>query len=149
MRAVVQRVTESSVTVDGEIIGRIGTGFLVLLGVETEDTEDDAGYMADKIAGLRIFNDRDGKFNLALNDVGGSVLIISQFTLLGDGRKGRRPSFVHAARPEQAIPLYELVIQRLRSCGLHVETGVFGAHMDVHLVNDGPVTILLDSKKVF
>lgn len=130
-------------------MGEIGLGFLVLLGVETEDTERDAEYVAGKIGGLRVFNDEDGLFNLSIHDVGGAVLVISQFTLLGDCRKGRRPSFVHAARPETATPLYESVVRRLRDQNLEVATGSFGAHMDVHLVNDGPVTLLIDSKKEF
>lgn len=149
MRAVVQRVTEASVTVDGSVIGEIGHGLLVLLGVSTDDAEDDAAQIAKKIAQLRIFNDDEGKFNLSLEDVGGSVLLVSQFTLLGDARKGNRPSFIHAARPEQATPLYEAVAQHLRDRGVNVQTGEFGAHMDVRLINDGPVTILLDTKKLF
>lgn len=149
MRAVVQRVSESSVTVDGERVGHVGHGLLVLLGVEVDDTEQDADVLARKIVQLRIFNDEDGKFNLSVTDVEGGILVISQFTLLGDARKGNRPSFVKAARPEQAIPLYDRLVEALRSAGIVVETGTFGAHMDVHLVNDGPVTILLDSKKTF
>ena len=149
MRAVVQRVRQASVTVDGKVTGAIGHGLLVLLGVDVNDSEQDADYMADKIVGLRIFNDSDGKFNLSLDDVGGSVLLVSQFTLHGDCRKGRRPSFVAAARPEQAIPLYERVGELLREMGVEVATGVFGAHMDVELLNDGPVTLLLDSGKAF
>ncbi len=149
MRAVVQRVTESSVEVDDKTIGEIGHGLLVLLGVADDDTEDDAVQIARKVAQLRIFNDPDGKFNLSLEDVGGAVLLISQFTLLGDARKGNRPSFIAAARPEQAIPLYESVAQGLRDRGIDVATGEFGAHMDVHLTNDGPVTILLDTRKTF
>ena len=149
MRAVVQRVTESSVEVDGKTIGEIGRGLLVLLGVADDDGEDDASQIAKKVAQLRIFNDADGKFNLSLEDVGGAVLLISQFTLLGDARKGNRPSFIAAARPEQAVPLYESVEQYLRDRGIPVATGEFGAHMDVHLTNDGPVTILLDTRKTF
>ena len=149
MRAVLQRVSEASVTVEERVTGAIGAGLLVLLGVEDDDTEEDARYTADKIAGMRIFNDRDGKFNLSLRDVGGAVLLVSQFTLHGDCRKGRRPSFVRAARPEKAIPLYERVGQCLRDEGFDVATGEFGAHMMVRLVNDGPVTMLLDSRKVF
>lgn len=149
MRAVVQRVHESSVVVDGETVGQIGRGLLVLLGIETSDAELDAVYTAEKVYGLRCFSDADGKFNLSIADVEGSVLAISQFTLLGDCRKGRRPSFIGAARPEQAVPLYERFIDHLRSLGAHVQAGVFGAHMDVHLVNDGPVTLLVDSKKDF
>ena len=149
MRAVVQRVAESSVEVDGETLGEIGHGLLVLLGVARDDTEDDAAQIAKKVALLRIFNDADGKFNLSLEDVGGAVLLISQFTLFGDARKGNRPSFIAAARPEQAVPLYESVGRHLRDRGITVATGAFGAHMDVHLTNDGPVTILLDTRKTF
>lgn len=149
MRAVVQRVSQSSVTVDDETVGAIGRGLLVFLGVELGDTEADARAMAEKIIGLRIFKDGEGKMNLSVLDAGGEVLMISQFTLLGDCRKGRRPSFVQAARPEQAIPLYESVIGTLRTRSVKVETGSFGAMMDVHLVNDGPVTLLIDTKKVF
>ena len=149
MRAVVQRVSEASVSVDGETIGRIEKGLLVLLGVGTGDTEEDAKAMAEKLIGLRLFNDADRKMNLSVIDVGGRVLMISQFTLHGDCRKGRRPSFVHAARPEQAVPLYESVIRRLRDRNLTVETGSFGATMEVALVNSGPVTLLVDTKKVF
>lgn len=149
MRAVVQRVRHSSVTVDGAVVGKIGVGLLVLLGVDVDDGDDDATYMADKIVGLRIFNDDDGKFNRSLMDVGGAVLLVSQFTLHGDCRKGRRPSFIKAARPEQAVPLYERVGELLRAKGVHVANGVFGAHMDVELHNDGPVTLLLDSGKAF
>lgn len=146
MRAVVQRVTEASVTVDNEVIGKIGNGLLVLLGVGTQDAEADAAIIAKKIAQLRIFNDADGKFNLSLEDVKGAVLLVSQFTLYGDARKGNRPSFIDAARPEQAIPLYESVATHLRTRNIPVETGRFGAHMEVRLLNDGPVTILLDTK---
>lgn len=149
MRAVVQRVTSASVTVNECVIGEIEAGFLVLLGVELEDTEDDAKQMAKKIAQLRVFNDSHGKFNLSVEDIEGSILLVSQFTLLGDTRKGNRPSFVKAARPEQATPLYVSVSRHLRNRGLPVQTGEFGAHMDVKLVNDGPVTVLLDTKKVF
>ena len=149
MRAVVQRVTESSVNVGGKIVGKIGHGLLVLLGVASDDTEEDAAQIVRKIAQLRIFNDADGKFNLSLEDVGGAVLLISQFTLFGDTRKGNRPSFISAARPEHAVPLYESVAQHLRDRGITVATGEFGAHMDVHLTNDGPVTILIDTRKTF
>lgn len=149
MRAVIQRVTESSVTVDGTVIGEIGHGFMVLLGVAEDDTHADADAIVEKIIGLRVFNDDEGKFNLSLLDVKGSVLVISQFTLLGDCRKGRRPSFIKAARPEIAVPLYESVIAGLRERGVRVATGEFGAHMDVQLVNDGPVTLLVDSRKEF
>ena len=149
MRAVVQRVSEASVEVDGRIVGKVGEGLLVLVGVEQDDTEADADYIAEKTAGLRIFNDDEDKMNLSVTEVGGAVLLISQFTLHGDCRRGRRPSFIDAARPETAIPLYEGVSRRLRAAGLPVATGEFGAHMHVSLVNDGPVTVLLDSKKLF
>jgi D-tyrosyl-tRNA(Tyr) deacylase len=149
MRAVIQRVTESSVKVEGKIVGEIGPGLMVLLGIEEDDSETEVATLVKKIIGLRIFNDEDGKFNLSLIDTGGSALIISQFTLLGDCRKGRRPSFIRAARPETAVPLYESVIAGLRQTGIQVASGVFGAHMDVHLINDGPVTLLVDTKKVF
>ena len=149
MRAVVQRVTEASVTVDGRITGTIGPGLLALVSVEDADTEQDAQYIAEKVAGLRIFNDADGKFNLSVEDIGGAVLVVSQFTLHGDCRRGRRPSFTAAARPEHAIPLYESVVKLLRARELEVATGEFASHMLVRLLNDGPVTILLDSKKVF
>jgi len=145
MRAVVQRVSEASVVVDGQVVGAIGRGFLVLLGVTHSDGETEAAALARKIAGLRIFEDAAGKFNLALGDVGGAVLVVSQFTLYGDARKGRRPSFADAARPEQAEPLIERFVEMLRSEGLPVQTGVFGALMAVHLVNDGPVTLWLDT----
>lgn len=146
MRAVIQRVTEASVTVDGQVVGQIARGFLVLLGVSVDDTQTDVIWTAGKIGGLRVFEDADGKMNLALGDVGGAVLLVSQFTLYGDCRKGRRPSFVSAARPEQAKALYESVAAELRGQGLTVETGTFQAHMDVRLLNDGPVTLLIDSK---
>ena len=149
MRAVVQRVRHASVRVDEEIVGAIGQGLLVLLGVDVNDGNSDADYLADKIIGLRIFHDDDGKFNRSLEDVGGAVLLVSQFTLHGDCRKGRRPSFIAAARPEQAIPLYERVGSLLREKGVEVANGVFGAHMEVELLNDGPVTLLLDSGKAF
>ena len=145
MRAVIQRVSEASVTVDGQIVGQIQKGFLVLLGVATEDTQEDVVWTAGKIAGLRVFEDADGKMNLALTDVGGSVLLVSQFTLYGDCRKGRRPSFVEAARPEQANALYQSVAAELRGLGLQVETGTFQADMKVRLLNDGPVTLILES----
>jgi len=149
LRAVIQRVSEASVTVDERVVGRIGKGLLLLLGVGQEDTGDDARMLADKVVGLRCFADAESKFNLSVVDVGGAVLAISQFTLFGDCRKGRRPSFSDAARPEPATELYEAVVQQLRGAGLSVETGEFGAHMSVHLVNDGPVTLLLDTKKTF
>lgn len=149
MRAVVQRVRHSSVAVDGNVVGEIGPGLMVLLGVDVDDEIKDADYIADKIVGLRIFNDEEGKFNLSLMEVGGEVLLVSQFTLYGDARKGRRPSFIKAARPEKAVPLYERVGTLLRENGVSVANGVFGAHMDVTLLNDGPVTLLLDSGKAF
>jgi D-tyrosyl-tRNA(Tyr) deacylase len=145
----VQRVTESSVTVNGDVIGEIGPGVTVLLGVEADDSENDADQLVKKIAQLRIFNDVEGKFNRSLEDVGGAVLVVSQFTLHGDARKGNRPSFVRAARPEQAIPLYERVVQGFRDRGIPVKAGKFGAHMEVRILNDGPVTILIDTKKLF
>jgi D-tyrosyl-tRNA(Tyr) deacylase len=149
MRAVIQRVTSASVTVEGQVVGAIGAGFLVLLGVGEGDTEADADYLADKTAKLRVFEDADGKMNLGLLDTGGSVLVVSQFTLYGDARKGNRPSFGTAARPEEANRLYAYYCARLRGYGISVATGVFQAMMAVALVNDGPVTILLDSRKGF
>jgi D-tyrosyl-tRNA(Tyr) deacylase len=149
MRAVVQRVSRGEVRVDGRVTGSAGRGFVVLLGVAREDVEQDAQALADKVAGLRVFEDAAGKMNLALADVGGSVLVVSQFTLLGDARKGNRPSFVDAAPPEQGNQLYERFCALLREKGLRVETGVFRASMEVELVNDGPVTILLDSRRLF
>lgn len=148
MRAVVQRVTEASVTIDGETVGAIRAGLCVLLGVSVDDTEADADYLCDKLLGLRIFDDENGVPNRSVTDVGGAILLISQFTLLGDARKGRRPSYIDAARPEQAIPLYERCIARLQT-SVPVETGRFGADMRVLIVNDGPFTILLDSKRGF
>lgn len=149
MRAVVQRVTRAEVKVDGATTGRIGAGLLTLLGVGQGDDESDAVYLADKIAGLRIFEDDDGKMNLSVGDIGGAVLVVSQFTLFGDVRRGRRPSFDGAAPPAEANRLYERFCELLRERGLPVETGVFQAMMDVELLNQGPVTILLDSKKLF
>ena len=149
MRAVVQRVTSASVKVEGQVVGQVERGFLVLLGVGTDDVDADAIALAEKIAGLRVFEDDAGKMNLALNDVAGQILVVSQFTLFGDCRKGRRPSFVEAARPEKAELLYETFVAEVRGQGLHVETGRFQTHMDVSLVNDGPVTLLLDSRKAF
>jgi len=148
MKAVVQRVSEASVTIDGAVKGSIGKGYMVLLGVEDIDEQEDLDYICDKLIGLRIFEDPDGKLNLDIRDIGGEILLISQFTLYGDARKGRRPGFIKAARPEKAIPMYEEAIRRLSEV-LHVETGEFGADMKVALVNDGPVTILLDSKRTF
>lgn len=149
MRAVIQRVSEASVTVDQVVVGSIERGFLILVGVADQDEEKDALWMAEKVAGLRVFEDSDEKMNLSLGDVHGAVLLVSQFTLLGDCRKGRRPSFVEAARPEKARSLYEKLADYLRQLGLTVETGIFQAHMAVRLLNDGPVTLLLDSGKLF
>jgi D-tyrosyl-tRNA(Tyr) deacylase len=149
MRAVVQRVASAAVDVDGSRVASIGRGFLVLLGVAREDTESDATWLAEKIATLRLFSDANGQMNLALQDVGGEILLVSQFTLLGDCRKGRRPSYTAAAEPESAQRLYGLFAEKLRGLGLRVSEGVFGAMMEVSLVNDGPVTLLLDSRKLF
>ncbi|MBQ8563469.1 MAG: D-tyrosyl-tRNA(Tyr) deacylase [Firmicutes bacterium] len=149
MRAVVQRVTEGDVTVENQVTGAIGSGFVVLLGVEDTDTEKDAEYLADKIVGLRVFEDADDKMNLSLQDVGGEMLVISQFTLLADARKGRRPNFVKAARPEMAKKLYGHFVEKVKAQGVKVGEGVFQAHMLVRIHNDGPVTILLDSNKLF
>jgi D-tyrosyl-tRNA(Tyr) deacylase len=149
MRAVVQRVSCAKVTVNGWIAGEIGLGLLVLLGVGRDDGESDVTYMAEKIAGLRIFEDADGKMNRSVLDVGGSVLAVSQFTLYGDVRRGKRPSFDDAAPPEPARRLYELFVERIRAAGLRCETGRFQEMMLVELVNEGPVTILLDSRKAF
>lgn len=148
MRAVVQRVSEATVTVDEEIVGAIGEGLLILLGVTHEDSPTEAAYLARKIAGLRIFEDSDGKLNRALVDVGGKALVVSQFTLYGNVRKGRRPSFTDAAPPEVARTLYEQFCSLLQSEGVAVEQGVFQAHMQVALVNDGPVTLWLDTKEL-
>lgn len=149
MRLVIQRVSESSVCVDGQIVGQCGNGFLVLVGVETGDNENDIRYCADKTIGLRVFQDDVGKMNRSILETGGEVLAISQFTLLGDARHGRRPSFSDAARPEVSVPLYELYCDLLREAGIPTETGVFGADMKVSLINDGPVTILIDSRRRF
>jgi D-tyrosyl-tRNA(Tyr) deacylase len=146
MRVVVQRSKQASVTVEGEITGKIESGLVLLVGITHNDTKDDAEYVADKIANLRIFEDEDGKMNRSVKDVGGAILSVSQFTLYGDTRKGRRPSFIEAARPEQAQPLYDFFNEKLRERGLAVETGIFGAMMDVALINDGPVTLLVESK---
>ena len=145
MRAVIQRVSAAQVTVQGEVVGQVGRGFLVLLGVTAADGEAEAGLLARKIAGLRVFEDDGGKMNLALADVGGAVLAVSQFTLYADMRKGRRPSFIAAARPEQAEPLYQRFCTLLRAEGVAVQQGIFQAEMQVSLVNDGPVTIWMDS----
>jgi len=144
MRVLLQRVSRAEVRVEGRVTGAIGTGFLLLVGLTHADSEAQAQWMAEKVAGLRLFGDADGKMNLALDDVGGAVLVVSQFTLYGDAQKGRRPSFIDAARPEQAVPLYERFVALLRERGLRVETGEFGAMMDVELVNDGPVTLWLE-----
>jgi D-tyrosyl-tRNA(Tyr) deacylase len=149
MRAVVQRVKRASVTVDDEIVGRIDKGFLVLLGVTGDDTEADARYCVEKILNLRVFEDGDGKMNLSLLDVGGELLAVSQFTLYGDTRRGRRPSFIGAAPPDSANRLYEYFVSECRKQIDRVETGRFQAMMDVELINDGPVTILIDSQKIF
>jgi D-tyrosyl-tRNA(Tyr) deacylase len=149
MRAVVQRVSRAKVTVNGWASGEIGMGLLVLLGVGQQDTEADVNYMADKIAGLRIFEDADGKLNRSVRDVAGGVLVVSQFTLYGDVRRGKRPSFDDAAPPDSARRLYEFFVERLQTAGLHCETGRFQEMMQVELVNEGPVTILLDSAKTF
>ena len=149
MRCVVQRVSHASVTVEGELVSKIEKGYMVLLGAEEGDTEADAKYCADKIAGLRVFEDENEKMNLSVKDVGGSVLLVSQFTLLGDARHGRRPSFIAAARPEIAEPLCEKVKAMIEAAGIPVLTGRFRTHMHVDLLNDGPVTILLDSRKNF
>jgi len=149
MRAVVQRVSRAQVRVDGAVSGEVGRGLVVLLGVARGDGADDARSLAEKVALLRVFEDAAGKMNLSVLDVGGAALVVSQFTLLGDGRKGNRPSFIEAAPPEEADALYQAFCQHLRGRGLAVATGVFRAHMEVELVNDGPVTILLDSKKLF
>ncbi len=144
MRIVLQRVSSASVTIDGEVTGAIGTGFCLLAGYAPDDTPDVVSWLAEKVAGLRLFSDADGKMNLGLTDVGGAVLVISQFTLYGDASKGRRPSFIAAARPEIAIPLHDQFIAELRASGLTVATGRFGADMKVALVNDGPVTLILE-----
>ena len=149
MRCVIQRVTRARVTVDHETVGQIASGFMVLVGVQSGDTEADAAYCASKIAGLRVFEDEDDKMNLSLSDVHGGVLLVSQFTLLGDARHGRRPSFIRAARPETAEPLCEALRQQLEARGVPTCTGRFRTHMKVELLNDGPVTILLDSRKGF
>ncbi len=149
MRCVVQRVTSSSVTVNGEISGAIGAGLMVLIGVSVDDTEADLKYMAEKVPNLRIFDDENGVMNRSVLDVGGSILAVSQFTLYGDARGGRRPSYIRAAKPDKADGLYEQLIARWREKGIHVETGVFRTDMQVSLINDGPVTILLDSEKLF
>ena len=149
MRAVIQRVTRAKVTVDAKVVGEIGNGLVVLLGIARDDTKLDAAYLAEKIAALRIFDDDEGKMNLSLKDVGGGTLIVSQFTLYGDVRRGLRPSWIDAAAPEVAQPLYEFFVRQMRAAVDEVATGSFRAMMQVELVNDGPVTILLDSRKLF
>lgn len=146
MRAVLTKVQHASVTIDGEVKGKIGKGFLILLGVAPDDTEEKCRKMADKLCSLRIFDDENDKINLSLDDVGGELLVVSQFTLYGNCRKGRRPEFLNAARPETAIPLYEKFVSLVRAKGYHVETGEFGAYMAVDSVNDGPFTLIVDTK---
>lgn len=147
MRAVIQRVKNASVTVSGEVVSEIGSGFLILLGIETDDTREDAGWLAGKISRLRVFGDENDAMNLSLLDVGGEAIVVSQFTLHAATKKGNRPSFIKAARPEVAIPLYEFFVSELEGeLGKKVQTGRFGAMMDVALVNDGPVTIWIDTK---
>ena len=145
MRAVLMKVKRASVSVDGEICGKIGEGFLILLGIPHEDTEVQCAKLADKLCSLRIFDDENDKINLSLDDVHGEILVISQFTLYGNCRKGRRPEFLNAARPEVAIPLYEKFVELCRAKGYHVETGIFGAHMEVDSVNNGPFTLVVDT----
>ncbi|MDD7216456.1 MAG: D-aminoacyl-tRNA deacylase [Firmicutes bacterium] len=149
MRAVVQRVTDADVSVENQVKGSIGRGFVVLLGVEEGDNETDADYIAEKVSGLRVFDDSEGKMNLSVTDIGGEILSVSQFTLLADARKGRRPSFIRAAQPEEANRLYEYFNEKVREKGVTVAEGVFRADMLVRINNDGPVTILLDSRKLF
>jgi D-aminoacyl-tRNA deacylase len=149
MRAVVQRVTTASVDVDGKTVGKIDDGLMVLLGVASDDQQSDVDYIADKTMNLRVFQDEEGKMNRSLLEIGGAMLVVSQFTLYGDVRRGRRPSFADAAAPEMANRLYEDFVRRVGSQGVKVETGIFQAMMKVSLVNDGPVTILLDSRKLF
>lgn len=149
MRAVVQRVSRCSVSVQGEIVGRIGAGLLVLLGVSKNDDDSAADYLIEKVLGLRIFEDQQGKMNLSIRETGGELLVVSQFTLFGDVRRGKRPSFDAAAAPEEAKRLYEYFVSRIRAAGVRCETGQFQAMMEVELVNSGPVTILLDSEKAF
>jgi D-tyrosyl-tRNA(Tyr) deacylase len=149
MRAVVQRVSRAKVTVAGEVSGEIGIGLLVLLGVSDDDASPDVEFLADKLVGLRIFPDDEGKMNRSLADIAGAMLVVSQFTLLGDCRKGKRPSFIKAACPEAAVGLYNMFVAEVRGRGITVATGRFQEHMDVELVNDGPVTLLVDSRKEF
>ena len=149
MRAVIQRVKSASVTVEGTLVSEIRVGLLVFLGVAQEDTPADVDYMASKIANLRIFEDDEGRMNLSILDISGEALVVSQFTLYGDCRKGRRPSFIHAARPEKADPLYQAFMDEISRLGVPVKAGIFQAMMDVELINDGPVTMMLDSNKLF
>ncbi|MCF7791791.1 MAG: D-tyrosyl-tRNA(Tyr) deacylase [Victivallales bacterium] len=144
MKALIQRVSEASVTIENETKGRIDKGFVVLLGITHKDTKKEADFVADKVANLRVFKDEHGKMNLSLKEVEGELLVISQFTLYGDCRKGRRPSFVEAARPEHAIPLYEYFVEQLKKTGVKVETGIFGAGMEVDIHNSGPVTLMIE-----
>lgn len=146
MKAVIQRVFQAKVEIDGQVIGKINTGFMILLGIHSEDTIEDVEYLVRKISKLRVFEDAEGKMNVDIQSAGGGILSISQFTLYADTKKGNRPSFVSAARPEQAIPLYEAFNQQLQEIGIPVETGEFGGDMDVTLTNDGPVTIIIDTK---
>ncbi len=148
MRAVVQRVKSASVSVDGKVINQIEKGFMVLLGVETGDSDKDLSYICDKVTGLRVFEDENNKMNLSVREVAGEILLISQFTLLGDARNGKRPSFIAAARPEEATALYEKALYEMNKC-VPTKGGVFGAHMEIELINDGPVTILLESRRLF
>ena len=145
MRVVVQRVAHASVTIDGDIVGHIGRGLLILVGIQASDGSTEISFLADKLVNLRIFPDDDDKMNRSLLDIGGELLVVSQFTLYGDCRKGRRPSFIDAAGPDHAIPIYERFVEQLRASGLKVETGRFGANMQVDLRNDGPVTLIIDS----
>ncbi|MFC7364749.1 MULTISPECIES: D-aminoacyl-tRNA deacylase [Bhargavaea] len=147
MRVVIQRSGEASVTVDGDVTGAIDSGYVLLVGITHSDTEEDVRYVANKVANLRLFEDEDGKMNLSILEAGGAILSVSQFTLYADTTRGRRPGFSEAARPEQAQPLYERFNEKLRHLGLRVETGIFGAMMDVSLINDGPVTVIVESKK--
>ena len=149
MRCVVQRVSEASVAVNGETVGAVGPGLMVLIGVSTDDTDTDLKYMTEKVPNLRIFDDENGVMNRSVLDAGGGILAVSQFTLYGDARGGRRPSYSRAAKPEEASAMYERLVEAWRAKGIHVETGIFRTDMKVSLVNDGPVTILLDSEKVF
>lgn len=146
MRLVIQRVREAKVEIQEQIVGKIDLGLMILVGIEENDTQEDADWLLKKVVGMRIFSDKEGKMNLSVQDVGGSFLVVSQFTLHASTQKGNRPSFIKAARPEKAIPLYEYFIQSLRKTDLTVETGEFGADMQVSLMNDGPVTIIIDSK---